>query len=115
MCSVLAYPGSSISLMSADFIHPLLTSRRYRTDSDLLSFIRDNQTTSRFISSVVSAPPCLGVPASIASCSSTWSSKARNHYDMALRVMLKKHECQFKLSQGRRVVDVYWHIFEIIL
>lgn len=36
------------------------------------------------------------------SCSSSWSSVFKSHHrcDMALRVMLKKHECQFKLPQG---------------
>ena len=54
------------------------------------------------LASSASAPPALGgySPASGSHSGSSWTSYKRHHCDVAIRMLLKKHESLFKLSQG---------------
>ncbi|CAK8686511.1 unnamed protein product [Clavelina lepadiformis] len=95
MCScAVAFPSFS---PAQQYIHQQVLRKRYRTGST------DNllHETNLPLRVVASAPPSLGVlptPTSL-SIASSWTSRI-HHYDVAVKTLLTKHECQFKLSQG---------------
>ena len=86
-------------------------SRQYQLSSFVKTrpYIRDGETLSAphfgisppVFTTPASAPPSLGEHYVTSRSGSSWS--ARQHYDglASVHVLLKKHETQFKLSQGR--------------
>jgi len=101
MCScVIALANNSQSIQYTR--NTLMNTRRYVHDEDIPSSNYEASPRSVLPKSA-SSPPSLGEHYVSAHCGSLCTPLAPQHHDGSVYVFLKKHESQFKLSQGRIV------------